>query len=315
MRAEFLEQIDRDRLPRLAAGLWNATAVEHVQDSESSVYRTEIDGRTAFLRLTHDGHRPRGQIEAELDFIRHLAAHGGSVAEPIAAEDGAFIHSLDVGAATVHATVFAGAPGDRLDLRSVADNADAIRSWGNVLGTIHAAAAGYRPKGGRRFRWDEDDVWTNADAYLPPSETDARHELRIVQDWLDRRVADDANFGLIHGDLCLANLHASGGTLTAFDFDDSAYHWFLYDIVCAIAPNVVRPAPDRAAIRVAFLDGYTAAHPLPDDWEPAFDMFLRARGLYLFVLNHRHWTGDPAAHPKRGFLGLLRETFKQPLNW
>jgi amicoumacin kinase len=226
------------------------------------------------------------------------------------------VQSFDRGENTFYACVFEEAAGKQFKIRSVRDDVEMIRRWGCLLGTIHATGTKHHPAGGvRRYRWDEDDVWANADAYLPATEISARREWQAIREWLARYKENIANFGLLHGDLCVANFHVDSSRLTAFDFDDSCYHWFVYDIVCAIAPNIGRPKEDRRAIRRTFLEGYRAAMSLPDDWENAFDHFLRMRGLYLFVLNHRNWDGDMAAHPKRGFLDMLRASFEKPICW
>ena len=113
--------------------------------------------------------------------------------------------------------------------------------WGRSLATLHTLARRYSPPGYRRLRWDEDDVLVNAQAYLPATESSARRELSRVQDWLIAQPAGGNEFGLIHGDFCRVNFHYDRPHITVFDFDDSCYHWFVYDLVCALAPAYFRP--------------------------------------------------------------------------
>jgi Ser/Thr protein kinase RdoA (MazF antagonist) len=167
----------------------------------------------------------------------------------------------------------------------------------------------------RRMSWYEDDVWVNAEQYLSPEEQSARRELSVLRDWLKDQPKSKGEYGLVHGDLCAANFFVHDNLVTLFDFDDSSYHWFIYDLVCAVAPAAFRPVDERHPLRDAILEGYVKAHPLPEDWEAKFNQFLRMRGLYLFILHQRNWHGDPAENPKRGFIDRLRISFDEPATW
>jgi Ser/Thr protein kinase RdoA (MazF antagonist) len=315
MRAEYLAQFDRTRLPFEAASRWRAEDIQHVQDSESFVYSVMHEGKPAFLRVTHSGHRCREQILAELQFVAHLAGRGVPVARPIPSAGGTLVESVQGEQAIFHACLFVAAPGDRFAFRSMDGDCDTVRRWGQLLGMIHASSMDYVPTGVRRLRWDADEVWVRAGDHLPAAEVSARHELDMLRSWLAQQQESGEQFGLLHGDLCAANFQVKQETLTVFDFDDCCYHWFMYDIVCALAPQIARSREERQAIRKAFIDGYLTQRSLARGWEFAFDQFLRLRGLYLFILNIRNWNSDLADHPKRGFLEFLRTTFEEPIRW
>lgn len=319
MRSRFLTSIDCTRTPAEAAGRWIKSSylkIEHLQDSESFVFRvTDAAGCARYLRLTHDGHRPAEQIRAELEFVEYLAGAGIPVARPQRSLAGGLSETVASSDSLIHACMFEAAPGNRLEFRTPNWNAESFRRWGAALGALHNASAGFATPGHRRFRWDEDDVWAMAAQYLPASDTAARREWQRLEKWLSARSQSSDEFGMIHGDLCAANFHVSPDTVTAFDFDDSCYHWFIYDIVCTVAPATFRPKEERHALRSAILEGYLQVRNLPADWESAFNEFLRMRGLYLFSLNHRNWDGDLSVHPKRRLLDLLRESFDHPPEW
>jgi Ser/Thr protein kinase RdoA (MazF antagonist) len=316
MKPHLIACFDRDRLPQQAAALWSDRAdVHHVQDSESFVYRMTIDGREAYLRITHAEQRAGAMIAAELELIEHLAAQGVAVARPVPSAAGATLETLKDGHQVYHACVFSLAPGVPLSVQAIASDTTAVRNWGQLTGKIHAKAALYRPSHQRRHCWNEDDVWRNALAYLPTSDEVARGEWQSLDEWMCRLPTGERNFGMIHGDLCVANFRVSGDVPTAFDFDDCCYHWHVYDMVCALAPQVTRPAEQRRLIRTHFAEGYVREFELADGWEDLFDQFLRVRGIYLYALNHRNWSGNLAEHPKRGFLDFLQRTFRDPIRW
>ena len=68
-------------------------------------------------------------------------------------------------------------------------------------------------------------------------------------------------FGLIHADLRLANLMVDGDRLTAIDFDDCGFGWWVYDLAAALSFIETDPRlPDLIAL---WVDGYSRLSPLP----------------------------------------------------
>jgi Ser/Thr protein kinase RdoA (MazF antagonist) len=319
MRQGFLSQINREQLPAEAARLWAVQncAPVHVQDSENFVYRLEYGQppRSYFLRLTHAKHRSFEQIAAELDFILYLAGRRYLASRPVRSRSGNLIETLETENALFHACVFEAAPGAHVEVASSDWGPHLFKEWGRSLATLHTLSRVYAPVGHRRLSWDEDDVLVNARDYLPPAESSARRELGRVRDWLSGQPAGGNEFGLIHGDFCRVNFHYERPYITVFDFDDSCYHWFVYDLVCALAPASFRPAEERRAYRDWMIEGYGQVLQLDEAWKLNFDWLLRLRHLYIFTLHLRNWDGEFQQHPKRPLLERLRQTFDQPMEW
>lgn len=307
-----------DNHPRTVAAeavrRWFSAAAEpvHVQDSDNSVYSfvTGDPARRYFLRLTHCGHRQYNQIQAELDFILYLGEEGLGVSRPIASSTHRLIEKISPDS---FACVFEAAPGSMIEVGSNDWNEKLFQTWGNFMGRMHCAAELYVPRGPRRFRWDEDEVLVNFEKHLPLTETSARREFDRTLNYFAGQSPE--NFGLIHGDLCRVNFHYDGADLIAFDFDDSCYHWFVYDLVCAISPAMFRPSEERRAYRDWLVQGYEQAKSLPENWSEQFHWLLRLRSLYLFAHYLRKAAGRIENHPKRRLLELLRDTFDQPITW
>lgn len=296
-----------------AARRWFAAAEPvYVQDSDNSVYSfvTGDPVRRYFLRLTHREHRQYDQIQAELDFILYLSGEGLGVSRPIASFKQRLVEEIS---ADLFACVFEAAPGSLVDVGSSDWNEKLFRTWGDFMARLHRAAEHYVPQGRRRFRWNEDEVIVNFEKHLPTTETSARREFERVIDYVS--IQSPENFGLIHGDLCRVNFHYDGTDLIAFDFDDARYHWFVYDLVCALSPAMFRPAEERRAYRDWLVCGYQQAKPLPENWSEQFDWLLRLRNLYIFAHYLRKAGGKIENHPKRRLLELLRESFDNPIAW
>jgi len=289
-----------------------AAVIVHVQDSDNSVYSflTGEPARRYFLRLTHHEHRRHDQIQAELDFILYLSETGLRVSRPIAS----FTHNLvEKISPDLFACVFEAAPGSLVEVGSNDWNEKLFQTWGNYMARMHRAAELYVPRGPRRFRWDEDDVIINFRKHVPADETSALREFDCVFNHVSSQSPD--NFGLIHGDLCRVNFHYDGTDLIAFDFDDACYHWFLYDLVCALSPAMFRPVAQRRAYRDWLVRGYQEVKSLPENWHEQFDWLLRLRSLYIFAHYLIKAGGRIENHPKRRLLELLRESFTHPITW
>lgn len=319
MRDAFLSQIDRVKLPAEAARRWGdgAGALTHVQDSENFVFRFERGHppRSYFLRLTHAGHRSLAQIAAELDFIRYLSRRGYRASPPVPSRRGNLVETLRTGTADFYACVFEAAPGAHVEVNSSDWGETLFERWGRALATLHALSGRYAPRGLRRYRWDEDDVLVHAATYIPPAESAARRALDDVTRRLSEVPAGGGSFGMIHGDFCRVNFNYDGGRITVFDFDDSCYHWFVYDLVCALAPASFRPPEERRAYREWMVRGYRQVLPLDEPWRDHFDLLLRLRHVYLFALHLRNWSGTIERHPRRNLLDRLRHSFDHPLDW
>lgn len=84
-------------------------------------------------------------------------------------------------------------------------------------------------------------------------------------------------FGLTHGDLMPDNVLVADGVPYVIDFDDAGYGWYLYDLATLLADKVVDPS--FAEVRGAWVEGYRAVAPLPDEHLDALDALVMARLL------------------------------------
>jgi Ser/Thr protein kinase RdoA (MazF antagonist) len=103
---------------------------------------------------------------------------------------------------------------------------------------------------------------------------------------------------LLHGDYLLHNIVVSSDEVTAVDLEYTRDGCALYDL----APLLwqVRTRPDHVALQQAFLQGYTAWQPLPEDDSPRLEAFVAARHIAsLHWVAHNagstHFTGRASA--------------------
>ena len=176
---------------------------------------------------------------------------------------------------------------------------DCFCSLGAIAANMHAHGSRWcRPFGFERFSWNFETTlegrprwgsWRNA-----PGMNASRIVLfsRVVER-IRRRLAAYGSgpdrFGLIHGDLRLANLLTLDGTVKVIDFDDCGFGWYMYDLAAVVSFHEHLPVvPDLMS---ALLPGYRTVKSVSKAEEDELPTFLMLRRLMLVA-----WIGShPAA--------------------
>ena len=171
---------------------------------------------------------------------------------------------------------------------------------------MHALSKGYAPpENRRRFKWDEDAILRDIQAYLPPTEKVVWAEYRELMEWLAARPHDRECFGLIHGDFGPTNFRQAGGELCVFDFDDSCYHWFAYDLAVTIYPHGRREG--ARALLESLLEGYTSETATSPPQVAELIKLCRLRQLYMFLHYAKAWGLMKLSARQRDWLAQKRD--------
>ena len=253
------------------------------------VYFAELDGREVVLRLTETNHRQLDEIKSELDWMSYLASNGMRIVKPIASLEGALAVQLS-GDNSLVAAVFEKAKGKAL-LAAEALETNMIQKWGRYLGKMHRLTKQYRPGPGirRRQEWERDECLAMALRSLDPQDEVPYRRLQKIMQWMRGLPQDLDSYGLTHTDLHTGNFFVADGEITAFDFDDSCYHWFAYDLVMpvnSVFQNVYegRPHLEKERALDNFLQGYTNENTLAPIWLKRFPVFDQYRAVLTY-----HW--------------------------
>lgn len=239
------------------------------------------------LRVHRAGYHTRDEIISELDWIDALHAQGALVtAQPIRMQDGARLCQIELDGQRHWVSAFSFLPGD--EPKVGAHLAARFEELGAINARLHAHAKGWvRPDGFTRKRWDFDLMfganpiwgdWRAANvsggdlAVLETLEGVLRERLAAYGDGPDR-------FGLIHGDLRLANLLDDGKRLAVIDFDDCGFSWFAYDFAAAISFHETDPSVPH--LQAAWLKGYRTVAPFSEQDEAILPTMIMARRLLL----------------------------------
>jgi Ser/Thr protein kinase RdoA (MazF antagonist) len=241
-------------------GLPPETALTLLNRSENETWRAG----DLILRLHRPGYHTRTEIASELDWLTALQDLPGLRAvRPVAGRDG-MVTQID-GRFVVGFAPIAGKellPGDDLSRW--------FAPLGEITARLHIQARGWTPPPGfTRKRWDVDTIlgpqphwgdWRQA----PGLDAVGKALLDRATAALGRDLGGYGTgpnvFGLIHADLRLANLMVDDQGLTAIDFDDCGFGWWVYDLASAL--SFIETDPRLPDLIARWCEGYARIAPL-----------------------------------------------------
>ena len=255
------------------------------------VYHYENQGQPRILRLSFRPDRPVALIQAELHFIEYLAAGGVRVSRPQPSKNGNLLEVIPTSVTDFIAVAFTKGTGMRLPdneyrYRQGVSINEYFQNWGQVLGQMHRLVKAYQPMSESIKRPE----WFQLEDYNRFPYPESLPSIRIKYDQIITELhtlpKDIDSYGLIHYDFNDGNFTVdySNGDITVFDFDDSCYFWFLYDIACAweggVGWTMFQPLSARKDFMARYLEevmtGYTRENALGDEWLERLPLFLQS---------------------------------------
>jgi Ser/Thr protein kinase RdoA (MazF antagonist) len=272
---------------------------------ENFVYEAvNQDGVDLILRVSHSARRTVDYTLGEVEFVRYLGAAGIPVSQPILSEAGQFVERIedsDPGHYFV-VTAFERAEGvvfdDAPPLRERYWKPQLFRDLGRLFARLHNRAQTYKRSNPRfkRQEWYEYDV-VDIDRFAPPEERLVRERTARIIERLKQLPTTPEDYGVIHADLHMHNFCFADGRITAFDFDNCEYAWFVKDIAVIIfyvARGEVRGKREEAvaAFLAPFLEGYRELRRCERAWLEALPDMLALQRSMNYALFHQY--RDPA---------------------
>lgn len=296
-----------DKIRDLAARRYGVepSEFEELSAFENFVYEAENeDGEAFVLRISHSTRRTYDYTMGEVEFVRYLGAAGIPVAQPILSDTGQFVEKIETGEPGHYfvATGFERAPGivfdDAPPLREKYWKPPLFRDLGRLFAKLHNRAQTYKLSNPRfkRQEWYEYDV-VDIHRFAPPDETLVREKTALILERLKQLPRDADHYGLIHADLHPHNFCFDEGKVTAFDFDNAEYAWFVKDlavIIFYVARDAQRGEREAAVSEFfgPFLDGYRELRRCEDEWLRQIPDLLALQRSMNYALFHQY--RDPA---------------------
>ncbi|WP_285769455.1 phosphotransferase [Peribacillus sp. SI8-4] len=287
-----IERIFTPDMVELAGRFFQVDAGKPVKlgDAENYVFEVYRDGTPYILRLTHQSHRAKDQVLAELKWMEYLQDKGCAVPRVLHSRNQNLVEVVKgLDGSEFHCCLFEKAPGARVKLSDGNHKGDLFYVWGKTIGQQHQITKDYIPGHYRRMDWHEEELLDAAYYQADAPEQVLRQQEAIIRKLKDLPVHRD-NFGLIHSDIHQGNFHYHEGKIYVFDFDDCSNHWFasdlaipLYYLIWSLEREGVANLNGYAATFMKeFIRGYEAENELSREDYEAIPLFLKVRDLTLY---------------------------------
>lgn len=254
---------------------------------------TQTEGNTPFLlnryllRIYRANYLSPNSVKSELQWLQALRQQNFPVPEPIPNQAGKLI------------TIAKGKGIPQPRVCSVTkwvyaeDNRQIdIKSIGKIIGQLHLHAENWQPPANfKRPRWDWEGLFGKGAGYsINKGEMIWKLTPQPYRD-LFRQVGDrfkqvtevlgteKDQFGLIHADLCPANLLYAHNQVRPIDFADCGYGYWVHDI--AMFLSYYARDPKVPIYMKSLLEGYAEVRPLPIKQLPYIDTFIAAQQVTL----------------------------------
>ncbi len=297
-----------------AAAVWPFESARFVQRFDNVVYRVLLNGSVCYLRFSPESRRTNQQIESELHLLCYLHDESFPANVPVPARDGQLSREIELDGRSFTACVFSECPGVSFEQLPPTDLGGFCRNTGRTLGRLHAVLRAYkRPSEFTRLAWIE-ERWDQFDRVIPESETAAwalYTELR--RSWA--ALEEPADFGLVHGDFTVRNLHYTNDSVSLFDFDGCCDHWYAYDLACFLHFFSWRPLDQRRIVFGNLLEGYAESCSLSDAMLAQIPVFAKTKLLRGFLVYAIEYGLDNTSSELQRLFESRRRLFPQPPCW
>ena len=267
--------------------------------SENAVYRVEGPGGVVHvLRLHRPHYREIAEIQAEITFIDRLIEDRVLQTPPVLpAVDGKKLVIIGSGEREQHAVLFRYFEGHM-------PQADGLDRDFFRLGIISARLHDYtyanaalnsleRPQWTVATTIGEQAMW-GCWKHNHAMSAEQHQVLEAADQMVRRRLAaygrPDNRWGLLHGDMRLANILSNREDMCLIDFDDCGFSWHMYELACACTFNEY--APDIESLCSNWVQGYHSQRALDDADVAMIPTMLMLRRLLMvgWFATHRHST-------------------------
>ena len=275
----------------------------NLSENATFVVRSPSGKRWA-LRIHRQGYHSKLAIASELQGLKDLRKSDVAITPiPVKGLDGEMIQTISHPNLphTRHVVLFEWETGAE---PSMSQNLIPIfNKLGEATARLHLHSKNWqRPPWFTRLTWDfetslgeRDPHWGRwRDGMAVDAAKEKLFERTVIQ--IGKRLKtygkSSDRFGLIHGDLRLANLLVDDNRLKIIDFDDCGIGWYMYDAATPI--SFYEHEPQVPELIEAWIEGYRRAKLLSKEDETEIPTFIMLRRLLLVAWIGSHHQTDLA---------------------
>lgn len=201
------------------------------------VYTCEKEGiDEKIVRIAFLNDRGREDFLGEVEYIRYLFEQGGSVSDVVSSNKGNLLEEITYNNHTFFICLFKKAKGKMLAennyrYREGVPITEYYYNCGKVLGKLHQLSKEYMPIHRRYSFFDKYNI-EYIDKLIPSSLSLLKEKLVELLKALEGLDRGQESFGMIHFDYNDGNysIDFDTGQITVYDFDNSCFGWYMYDL-------------------------------------------------------------------------------------
>ena len=271
-----------------------AVEIKMINLSENATFRLQAaDGRIWALRVHRQGYHTHAAIASELAWSMALRREGVAVTpQPIAGINGEIIQVVgethSASARHVVLSVWEVGSEPKIDQELTKP----FETLGEVAARMHVHAKNWQPPAGfERFTWNFETSlgeiaphwgrWRDGIGVDAAKQVIFSRTVDLIGHRLKTYGKDPQRFGLVHGDLRLANLLIDGDEVKVIDFDDCGFSWFMYDAATPVSFH--EHTPQVPELIEAWKTGYRRVAKLDRADENEIPTFVMLRRLLLMA--------------------------------
>ena len=241
------------------------------------------------LRISTLDDRTEEDYLAETEFVHYLAANGASVADVIPSANGKLVERMEENGKPIYISLFMYAPGMLISdngyrYREGVSLSEYFYNTGKTLGKIHALSKVYQASH-RRADYYEKYNMAYIGKLIPDTYAELKEAINERLKEFRKLPRDEESFGLVHFDFSDGNYHVdmTSGKITAFDFDNAIYCWYMFDLAnlwthgvgwCMFEPDSEKRRMFMKEYFDTVLEGYRSETTLSKEWEDHLMLFI-----------------------------------------
>ncbi|PZQ94436.1 MAG: aminoglycoside phosphotransferase [Cereibacter sphaeroides] len=252
-------------------GLPDDSELQLLRLSENATYRLFDRQKNVhrILRLHRPGYRSFEEIRSEIQWVEAVSAQGilrsPAIIPTVAGEKIAHFHDAEGG--SQYAVMLEFIPGDHPSEDRLAPS---YRDLGRIAATLHDQSDCWEtPSGFSRPTWGIESAigqeahwgrWQDNESVMPDDHFLFLKAERKIREQLAPYGKPEGRWGLIHGDMRVANQIVNENGLYLIDFDDCGYSWHMWELACSM--SFMEERPDLDIIAAAWIEGYRSVRTL-----------------------------------------------------
>ena len=216
---------------------YSITQISPHEGGRNLAFACEKGGENAkIIRIAFLNDRKKEDFLSELEYVRYLSEHGGSVSNAVDSRKGNLMEEVIHNNHTFYICLFERARGKMLvennyRYREGAPIAEYFYNCGKTLGKLHQLSKEYHPVHRRYHFFDKCNV-DYIEELIPNSLSLLKEKLLSLLKTLEGLDRDRNSFGMVHFDYGDGNymIDFDTGDITVYDFDDSCFCWYMFDL-------------------------------------------------------------------------------------